>query len=281
MAKDSKGIQSMAKGRQDLFKLDPKDINMDPEWNVRIKTPELKEHIATLARSIAEIGMQQPITVRMVDKKPWVTDGFCRMAAVNLAIENGADIQTVPVRVEERYSNEADHTLSLLTRNSGKPLATIEQAFVIKRLLGHGWDKKEIQDKTGFSVTHVNNMLDLLAAPPEIIAMLKHGKVSVRHALKTIKEKGSDKATAALKKDIERSTAAGKNKATSRTAGKTDNKPRIAWGKHGPILAKYITELGKARDLDGPGSTAAMVDQINIACDYIADNELEEKEESE
>lgn len=280
MATEGKGIQSMAKGRQDMFKLAPADINVDSEWNVRNNTPELKEHIAMLARSIAEIGVQQPITVRMVDKKPYVTDGFCRMAAVHLAIENGAEIETVPVRVEERYSNEADHTLSLLTRNSGRPLSTIEQAFVIKRLLDYGWTQEAIQNKTGFSVTHVNNCKTLLSADPAIQDMLKKGSVSVRLAMKTIKEKG-DKAPAALKKSIETANAAGKGKATSRTAKDKTAPPRIQWGTHGPELMKFIKNLEALRNVTGTGSDAARAHELNLACDYIADNELDPEEKGE
>lgn len=277
MSSTGKGIQSMAKGRQDIFKLDPADINIDPEWNVRTSTADLKEHIATLARSIAEIGVQQPITVRMLDKKPWVTDGFCRIAAVHLAIKQGAEIKTVPVRVEERHSNEADHTLSLLTRNSGRPLSTIEQAFVIKRLLGFGWLQEDIQKKTGFSVTHVNNCKTLLAAPAEIQDMLKKGTVSVRLAMKTMKEKGDGKAAAVLKKGIEKANAAGKGKATARNT-KDKAAPRIQWGTHGPELMKFINLLGDLRNENGPGSDAGRADLLNLACDYIADNELNPEE---
>ena len=276
MAPEGKGIQSMAKGRRDLFLLDPADINIDPSWNIRGNTAELKEHIATLSRSIAEIGVQQPVTVRMVDKQPWITDGFCRMAAVKLAIENGADIKTVPVRVEERYSNEADHTLSMLTRNNVKSLTTIEQAFVVKRLLAFGWNKLDVQAKTGFSVTHVNNMLDMLAAPPEIIEMLKKDQVSTRLALKTIKEKG-DKAPAALKKGIENAKAQGKKKATGRTVSKGNGKGKgIQWGKHGPELSKRINRIADLSDNPSIVTSEALTDEINTARDYIADNELEE-----
>jgi len=245
MAGKKKGIKDFAVGRKDEFRLRPEDLKIDPKWNVRGKTPELKEHIEMLARSIAELGVLQALTIRFIDNEPWVTDGFCRHEATMLAKSRGADIKSVPVKLEERYSNEADHVLSMLTRNSGKPLETIEQAVVVKRLLDFGWSIDEIRQKTGKSITHMNNLQTLLAAPPEIVKQLKAGKVSVRFAMEAMKEHG-DKAGSVIEKAIGKAKETGKTKATKRVA--REKAPRVRWDKHGPESLSFIERLFKAFD---------------------------------
>ena len=166
MSTKQKTLKQQAVGRKDIFNLAPESIKYDLSWNERNQSKRIDDHIAALARSITEVGVLQPLTVRMMDGEAWVTDGFCRIQAVHLAIKNGADIKGIPCQAEDRYANEADYVLSMLTRNSGLPFSTIEQAFVVKRLYAYGWSKKDIQAKTGFSITHINTIEDLLAAPP-------------------------------------------------------------------------------------------------------------------
>lgn len=245
MTGKKKGIKDFAVGRKDEFRLRPEDLKVDPKWNVRGKTAELKEHIEMLSISIAELGVLQALTIRFIDNEPWITDGFCRHEAALLAISRGADIKSVPVKLEERYSNEADHVLSMLTRNSGKPLETIEQALVVKRLLDFGWSVDEIRQKTGKSITHMNNLLTLLSAPPQIVKHLKSGKVSVRFAMEAMKEHG-DKAASVIEKAIGKAAETGKSKATKRSA--KEKTPRIRWDKHGPESLSLIDKLFRAFD---------------------------------
>ena len=58
-------IKKESIGRKDLFLIEPEKIHEKKDWNVRAETEELAEHIEQLALSIAEVGVQQPITVYM------------------------------------------------------------------------------------------------------------------------------------------------------------------------------------------------------------------------
>lgn len=267
---DKVRLKDISEGRSDLFKLAPKDINRDPKWNERDHNEKHKEHIEELAISIAELGVLQPVTVCMKDGKVWLTDGFCRMEAVDLAISRGADIKTVKAQVEERHSNEADHVLTMLTRNSGKPFTASEQARVVKRLLGFGWTEEEIRKKTGRSTTHMKNLEMINGAPEDVKQLLADGKVSLRLTLKLLREKGS-KAGEAIKKEVEKAAAKGKGKATGRTQG---NVRQVSWLKHVPLLVKFIKELAQANEENLGALPEAVADKINEANDYITDNEL-------
>lgn len=246
-------IKKLSVGRKDLFLLKPEDIFVDRSWNERnLERPNVKEHIAGLALSISKIGVQQPLTVARRGDKVLLTDGYCRMAAVKIAIEkHGADIKGVPVRVEEKGSNDADHVLSMLTRNDGLALTFAEQTRIVKRLIAFGWDKKEIAEKTGRSLTHIDNCVMLLEADQKIMQHLDDGKVSARFTLDILRRYSGTKATpeviiSVIENEISKAAAAGKSKATQRTASTGTKK--IIWGKYGPEFMKLLDELVMAYD---------------------------------
>lgn len=183
-------IKKESVGRKDLFLLDPGNIQEKAGWNVRADTKELAEHIEQLALSIAEVGVQQPITVYMEEDTVYLSDGHCRLAGVKLAISRGAEIKSIPCRVEERYSNDADRVLAMIVRNSGKPLTPLEKAAVAKRLISFGWSEEEIAKKTGISKQYVGQLLQMESMPEALKGLVKEGVVSASVALETQKEYG-------------------------------------------------------------------------------------------
>lgn len=218
-------VRELTKARKDVVFICPDEIQVDENWNVRDETEKLEEHIRELADSIKEVGVKQPLTVYMrkqgKESHPVLTDGHCRLRAVMLAIHEGAEIKTVPVVMEERFSNEADRTLSLVVRNSGKPLSEPEKARVVKRLLDFGWTKKEIREKTGFSPQRMGSLLSYLSAPVEVQKMINEGKVSYTEAVLTVRKEGEE-AVETLGKAVDKAKKHGKKRATARHIGKKD-----------------------------------------------------------
>lgn len=242
----AKRLKDLALGTKDLFMLNPAIIQEEPGWNVRQPSAELEMHIRQLADSIKEIGVLEPVTVYLKDGSPVLTNGHCRLMAVRLAIAEGAEIKAIPARAEERYANDADRVLGMLTRNSGKPLTSLEQAEVVKRLLAFGWAEGEIAKKTGYSVTHIANLLRLAAAPAQITEMVRNGEVSARQAVKTIRKEGegaADVLGAALAKARE----AGKSKATGKHVAP---KRGTDWGTWGPRIKSALETLLDALEFD-------------------------------
>jgi ParB/RepB/Spo0J family partition protein len=259
-------LRDLASGRKDIFMVDPKIIKVDPKWNVRINNDKLQKYIEELAESIAELGVLQPLTVRIVEDEIWVTDGFCRMAAVNLNLERGKEIANIPIRPEERYRNEADHVLSMLTRNKYNPLSSYEQALVVKRLLDYGWEKEDIRKKTGINASHMANLLLLLSAPPEIAKAIEQDRVSINLVLDELRNKEPHKAAEAIKKKLESKAAAGGGKVTNRK--KKDSGPSISWKVHGKAFLKHLRAICEKNDaLESVPDDLA--DLINEAKDVI------------
>jgi ParB family chromosome partitioning protein len=216
------GIKALATGRSDLYRLAPSDIHVKDGWNTRdIADPSNVEHIEMLATSIAAIGVRQPLRVYWRDGQAFVSDGHCRLAAVKLAIERGADIKDIPVVTENQHSSEADHMLTMIVGNAGKPLSAVETARVLKQLSDFGWTTAEIANKVGRSTTYVTNLLELNAAPQPVLDMVTRHLVSASQASATIRKEGVTKATETLEKAVETAKAAGKQKATARDIGGT------------------------------------------------------------
>lgn len=235
------GIQSIASGRTDVYRLDPALILIRPNWNGRdFNDPTNKDHIEQLAKSIASVGVKTPLRVTWDDGKIYLTDGECRLRAVKLAIKKGAEIKTVPVLTEDRYSSEADQLFTQIVANSGKGFTPLEMAGVFKRLLDFGWSEKDIASKSGMSGQRVKDLLELNAAPAEVTKMIRDGDVKATTAQKVIRSnKGNTKAAIeTLTKAIVTAKAAGKKKATAKHVA--------------PSLKTQVTEiLGRAMVIPG------------------------------
>lgn len=224
------GLASISEGRSDIHRINPKLIHIKPNWNSRdFNDPANKEHVEILAKSIAEIGVQEPLTVNWEGGKAWLEDGECRLRATLYAIEhlNATDLKTVPVKSGERYANEADRLFSQRIRNSGKPFTVLEDAKLFKRLLGLGWQQGDIAKKAGISAARVSQILDYNTMPEGVKAMVHNGQVAASTAMVVVKAEGS-KAEAALKQGWGVAASEGKGKVTAaHVATATGNAPKV------------------------------------------------------
>jgi len=245
-------LKDIAAGVKDLYMMDPAKITEELGWNARQEGPELDAHIRQLCDSIKEIGVQESVTVYMKGDTVVLTNGHCRLMAVRLAISEGAEIKSIPCRVEERYSNDADRVLSLITRNSGKPLSPLEQASVIKRLLGYEWKISEIAAKTGFSVSHVNDLSVLCGADVAVTQMVASGQVSATTAVKTVRKHGN-KAPERLQEGVEVAQAAGSKRVTAKhlkqpVVPPADIPSAADWNVQGPRLLAHVLVMQSVAD---------------------------------
>lgn len=211
-------IKKIAEGRSDLYRIAPQNLKVKEGWNVRdVESLDLED----LKVSIKELGVKQPLTVQTEGENIFVTDGHRRYFAVMELIAEGVEIKTVPVQVEDRYSNAADHIASMIVRNSGKPLTALEQARVFKRLLDYGLTETEVAGKVGKSRQWVISMLELNAAPEELKSLVKTGKVTATLAQQTLAKEGGERATETLTKAVKKAEAEGKTKATAKHVEKS------------------------------------------------------------
>ena len=134
-----KAAMSGAKSR-DLWMIPAGDIeklHVLDGLNVRIKDEALAVHIRGLADKMKAEGFKasKPLEVVVLEEdgkyRLVVTDGHCRLAAVKMAIAEGATIQQIPcVALPAKGTTLQDLVAGLVTSNSGKPLTTFETALV-------------------------------------------------------------------------------------------------------------------------------------------------------
>lgn len=224
-SKTKHGIQGIAIGRSDTFRIDPRDLEVRPGWNARdVDFDPADETDLALARSIADGGVREPITAIWDDGHIYVTNGHRRRAATMYAIETlGAEIKSVPVQTEPRYSSEAEHVLSQIVRNDGKPLRPAEKGAVFKRLLDLGWSPADIATKTGLTPTWITQCLEHHAAPEAVKALVRDGSVSASFAMQALRvhEGDAGKAVAELQGALRVAKASGKTRATPKHADAT------------------------------------------------------------
>ena len=216
-------LKEMAIGRSDLLKINPAIIEVDETYNVRVFNPVADIEDASLLSQIREQGVKDPLVVRQDGEVVYVVQGHRRLAAVKMLMAEGMEIVSVPCLPEDKKASEADRDLDLLTSNSGKPLTWVEQAAVVKRLVAHGWDHARIARNAGFSVPHILNMLDLSAAPKEVLQQVAAGTVSQSTAVKTVRTVGKKAAAEVIKKAAATNK---KGKATPAAVAKVAPKPK-------------------------------------------------------
>lgn len=216
-------LQDVAVRRTDLYQFAPKDLTVLEGFNVRLPGESLDEHIRVLANSIKEVGVQTPLTIRQDGETIYVVDGHCRLAAIKLAISEGTEIVSVPCIPEVKGADEAQRTLSLLTRNAGRPLEALEKAAVFARLITFGWSEEMIGAKAGIGCKQVKNLLDLAAAPAEVKQMVADKQVSATAATHALQRAPTPQAAVVkLTAAVDAAKAEGKTKATPKAINRPE-----------------------------------------------------------
>ena len=258
-------VKELAVKRSDIFYVDPCNLKVKPGWNARnTDDPENREHILTLARSIAQVGVQEALTVYRDANEIWLSDGHCRLAATFYAIDTlKADIKAIPVKTEGREANEADHVFSQILRNAGKPLTPYEAGTVYKRLVGYGWSTADIALKSGKSKASIEAALDLQGAPVQVQKLVASGRVSATLATETIKKEGAAKATETLNNAVDAATQKGKTRATKADIGAAPTTKLTASGK----LARIREIVDEAREISSTEEYEELDTQSALAID--------------
>jgi ParB/RepB/Spo0J family partition protein len=239
-------IKDISAGRSDLYRVDPTLIKVKADWNSRDLTDAANAtHIAELKASIKEIGVKKPLVCYMEDNIVYVSDGHCRLAAVNHLLSEGVEIKTVPVMVEDRFANETDRIFSQIVHNQGKPLTGIEQAKVFKRLMDLGWKQNEIALKAGLSGGRVSQLLELLTLPVVLQKFITDGKASASMVLSTFKKHNGDVALTVA--ELSGAVAVAAEQGRTRAMPKdTEGEAKVPKGPSVKALMKEIIEKANA-----------------------------------
>lgn len=141
-----------------------------------------REALEELARSIAENGLAQPITVRPLQDaqghRYQIVAGERRWRAVAEVLGR----ETIPAVVKDLDDLQAS-SIMLAENMARADLDPIEEAEAYrKRMRLFGWDQTEVANVAGVSCDTVMRRLALLDLAPDIQALIQHGQLPLAHA---------------------------------------------------------------------------------------------------
>lgn len=245
--------------KDDLFKVDPRNIIIDEDFNVRKDYGDMEE----LCQSVIANGVIEPVICAKVrgEDKYLLTDGFRRMRAVLMAIERGHDIAFV--KVVPATGNMEDRILQMIITGTGKkPLTMLEEGDAYKRLVAYEYEPKEIAKKLGKSTAHVYNLLKLADTPNKVKKMIETDKITATTVVQLMRNvKTADDLINVVEKAV-----------ADANIGVADGKTRKATAKNVAGLKSPIQKLKEAYGIAEENGATKL--------DFLAEliNELTKKE---
>lgn len=137
-----------------------------------------EEAIASLALSIKQFGVIQPVIVRKTDNGSYrIIAGERRWRAAMLA-----GIEEIPVIIGD-FSEKQSKQISLVENVQREDLNPIEEALAYKELVDKYHMKHEdIAEISGRSRPVVTNLLRILSMPDDIQQLIRDGRISTSNA---------------------------------------------------------------------------------------------------
>lgn len=136
-----------------------------------------EDAIASLAESIKEHGMIQPLIVRPYMGSYQIVAGERRWRAAR-----SAEVEEVPVIIKELSDAEAMQ-FAIIENLQREDLNPVEEAAGFKELSEtYGMTQEDIAKIAGISRSAVSNSIRILGLPEEVQELIKEGLVSVGHA---------------------------------------------------------------------------------------------------
>lgn len=147
-----------------------------------------KESLETLAASIKEHGVLQPILVRATDRGRYqIIAGERRFRASKLA-----ELEEIPAILLEK-DDKAAAQIALIENIQREDLSPIEEALAYRSLIEeYGMTQEELSAKIGRSRSAIANMMRLLDLPDEILSLVADHSLSAGHARTLLGAKSRD-----------------------------------------------------------------------------------------
>lgn len=134
------------------------------------------EQLEELSQSIKNCGLIQPIITVKRDNRYMIVSGERRWRASKLA-----GLKKVPIIIRN-YTDSEIAEVALIENLQREDLNPIESALAIKELIdNYNLTQEQISEKIGKSRSAVTNTLRLLSLSPQVIQMIKDGRLSAGH----------------------------------------------------------------------------------------------------
>ena len=213
-----------------------------------------EDALKTLADSIREQGVIQPILVRNHDEKPGeyeIVAGERRWRAAQQA-----RLHEVPIVLRALSDSEALE-VAIVENVQRQDLNPVEEGEGYQRLLkDFGHTQEEVARLIGKSRSHVANTLRLLALPGEVKEMISDGRLSAGHARTLM---SSSDPLALAREILEKGLNVRQAEALAQSGKPRKSRPRAGSGPKDPDTAhleESLSEsLGLKVSIDGKGES--------------------------
>jgi ParB family chromosome partitioning protein len=136
-----------------------------------------EDSLRELSESIRQVGVLEPVLVRIIETGFELVAGERRFRAAALA-----DLTTIPA-VVRLLNDQQVAEMALIENIQREDLNALEEAQAYQRLiLEFRYKQEELAIKVGKSRPHISNTLRLLQLPLEVQQELIHGHISMGHA---------------------------------------------------------------------------------------------------
>ena len=211
-----------------LQKIEPNRLQPRKSFN--------EEELASLADSIRQHGVIQPLTVRLLDTGYYqIIAGERRWRAARMA-----GLREVPVVIIEADDKKAME-LALIENLQRADLTPIEEARGYQQLIGeYGLTQEQVADRVSKSRPAVANAMRLLSLPDELLSMVESGKLTAGHARALLSIKDERQQLAVAQKVVNLQLSVRQTEAMCKKLLKAEHKPEPK-----PVEVDYLAECEK------------------------------------
>jgi ParB family chromosome partitioning protein len=217
--------------RADSIKAQLSKIKIVNGFNERdFQREDVRLHIASIVSSLIA---GEPIPALVVWTNPEtgdieLVDGECRYWAYTDFAAEYPDKFDGYVGVVPYQGTPAQRKAMVAKSNSQLPLDPVQRGRVYLSLRDeYGMSRQDIAAEMGKSLAHVDQMILLASAKPEVLAAVDSGSISATEAVKLTREHGDD-APAELERRQEAAKDLGKDKVTAKVAKpKAPGRPKV------------------------------------------------------
>ena len=211
-----------------LQKIEPNRLQPRKSFN--------EEELASLADSIRQHGVIQPLTVRLLATGYYqIIAGERRWRAARMA-----GLREVPVVIIEADDKKAME-LALIENLQRADLTPIEEARGYQQLIGeYGLTQEQVADRVSKSRPAVANAMRLLSLPDELLSMVESGKLTAGHARALLSIKDERQQLAVAQKVVNLQLSVRQTEAMCKKLLKAEQKPEPK-----PVEVDYLAECEK------------------------------------
>ena len=195
-----------------------------------------EEELSSLADSIRQHGVIQPLTVRLLDSGYYqIITGERRWRAARMA-----GLREVPVVVIEADDKKAME-LALIENLQRADLSPIEEARGYQQLIGdYGLTQEQVADRVSKSRPAVANAMRLLSLSEELLSMVEDGRLTAGHARALLTLKDERQQLAVAQKIVNLQLSVRQTEAMCKKLAKAAKTPEPK-----PVEVDYLAECEK------------------------------------